>query len=254
MKQILIGSFFLLANLLFAQIDTVRWVYHSDHTSTRETTNSALENGPFYTTNKYVIVESYDSNRIIRNRKLTINEFYLTGPFISYYPNGKIKENGSYSRISLSDFNHETHKNNKTGVWYKVSETGDTIYKEQWKNGRFVKELIPQPTNSVWNYNFNLTHSNKHALDLNNPLIFNFEPFYQNNQPKNRELIVELILVRGRKRLTKKLLPPITKFYSADLTEWQQTISPKIGDRLLFLIRRHINGTEYEDVLNYMYD
>lgn len=98
------------------------------------------------------ILESYDINEVLLRRAVSCTDC-VVGFYEAFYPNGKIKESGSYKENPTDDWEDIEDRglcHDKKGLWVYFDEKGDTLYTELWDKGDFIEQVPEQDTLEIW--------------------------------------------------------------------------------------------------------
>ncbi len=229
-----------ISNVAFAQLDTIKAYYAN-------LTHFNLDQEEYHIDGVLVSEEEYhriDSNSIYHYSKLnhpvyikafnyhdTIARegiFYKTRWYgeVKKYKNGKIESIINYTPFAFGE------KPIRDGFSTFFNQEGDTIHQDIWKEGNFVKELIPRSHNTIWKTNISLDSVNyDHRYTMSYKQWKKFKnisvtPSYQNNQANGKELVIAICLLRDTEHLYT------TNFHIEELTaknlkKWKKKIKKK---------------------------
>jgi hypothetical protein len=213
----------LFVGYLSAQRDTVRWYQQNDKSIYRTSNNPIIELRPVYGRGELVIVENYDSKRKLLQRATTIDEKCYAGKYFEVDVDTKVEVIGYYLNCGLKD-----------GNWTYVTTNGDTIAKEQWSNGQFVKEIIKQEHNSIWTYKvmLNKKEYTNQGIDVTQRFRLTITLFFKNDLEMGRKHFIKCTIFRGPKLIDEKDFAGDTDFNRFDHYSWYKKNKLRSGDRI----------------------
>lgn len=120
-----------------------------------------------------------------------------------YYTNGKINYIGNYFYDSLVDFNSlytEKKCSIPDGEWIYFNEKGDTVYKEYWEIGQFIKQSPEQKKSEIWDieiyYKDELTTLEN--IKFEELKLLKFKPLFKNENENSKIKFKIKIAIDGR--------------------------------------------------------
>jgi hypothetical protein len=219
---------FLFVGHLCAQNDTVRWYQQTDKSVRRISNNPALELFPVHDRKELVIVEEFDSEKRLLKRATTIDEKCYAGPYFEFDANTQIEVVGNYLRCGLKD-----------GFWCHVTTDGDTLAKEYWSGGQFIKEVIEQKYNAIWSYKLMLNErefTNGDGINLKHNFRLAITLFFKNDLAIGRPHVIKCTILRGSKLIDEKGFSSDTDFNRFDHYSWCKRSKLRSGDRITLVI------------------
>lgn len=160
---------------------------------------------------KWIYEKTYTIQGILVQEWLHKGEC-ISGPVVSYYPNGVKKSIEKYTNCSL-----------KTGTSIFFSEKGDTLKIEKWDNGKFISVSPKQEKNEIWKVDVYL--SGKKLTDSTNVVLrdkikeLNIIPYFKDKKsPSEKILVIFTLYVIGRREIKEQVdLSNLDKFKFVDI-------------------------------------
>lgn len=240
MRYIIFLPFLFLFFKSYSQVDTVRWVQQKENNQVRRySSNVEIQNCPYCSNEKIIIVENYSSDSILVNRKVTIDESCIIGYFHSFYSNNTPKDKISY-QIKQNDIKPDMNNcSKKDGEWITFNEEGDTLSYELWKAGKYKNELLKQDSSSIWDCVVLINGTEKkgmQSIQANEKFQLDLILKYKNNGQPQKLYELEAKIIRGNKVISTKVFKSKKELDDFDFYKWSKKVKSVRGDRIYLTV------------------